>query len=206
MKLIIARLKMNFIPCITLISILITCYLFCISPASPWNWVYPLLLFIEILYQTRHPRRLFQRRLNDYFVVTHYPLSHWNQIYQAPVKKAWFSKGKQKSCDELFHTLLHQMKSMFSPEYFPDGYYRTITHKSLISRILKCQNKGELTVLAIQKVNQERLEMTQHELTHKNCSRCCDAAQCHFKGLAHKPRPFYYIEFQVHYQHGFEQS
>ena len=192
---IIAIIKMESVEIIVAACAAVTFDLFCHTATGAESIAVLALLAIECMILTRHPQRIFQRRLNDYFVVIHYPFSKWRGIYQSPVRKHRILKSGKSTCKSDYHNLTRQMVGMFTPTCFPDGFYRTITHDTVKTRIERWEKSGYLKILACKPVYRKDLKHLQ-----KDCKRCSDAGQCSFRRYVIQPRQFYYIEFQVHNQ------
>lgn len=200
MSRLIARIRMESAGIGVSICATMTFYLFSNSVTVLDSWICLVLLIVECMILIRRPRRLFQRRLNDYFVVVHYPFCKWHQIYQLPAHRHHSIKHGEQNCDAIFHSLKLQMKSMSSPSSFPAGYYRTITHDTMRGRIEHCEKLGYLTIPTCRPVYRKSLEQIQKTVLNKNCKRCPSAGLCYFRHYATQSRQFYYIEFQVHNQ------
>ena len=199
MKHLIAEIKIKpeniILPMVISVTVL-RCYF---SATLPECLACLLLLVLEFMFLIRRPRVLFERRLNDFFVVIHYPLMKWHKIYQS-VTYCCCKQFRKENCDEIFHSLTQQMENMFAPTYFPNGYYRTITHETVAARITLLERDGYLTILNCKPIYSKSLIQTQKAFLRRNCKRCENAGHCHFQRFASKQKRFYYVEFQVHFQ------
>lgn len=199
MKHLIAEIRMKSEYIVLPIVISATAFRCYFSTTLPDCFVCLLLLVLEFLFLIRRPRLLFQRRLNDFFVVIHYPLMKWHQIYQS-LTRCCCKQLRKENCDEIFRSLTQQMENMFAPKYFPNGYYRTITHETVVARITLLERDGYLTILNCKPICSKSLIQTQKAFLRRNCKRCDNADHCHFNWFALQRKQFYYIEFQVHFQ------
>lgn len=107
-------------------------------------------------------------------------------------------KLKGKNCHEIFRSLSQQMKNMFSPESFPNGYYRTITHETVVKRLALLGKNGFVSILTCKPVYSKDLAVTQKNILQRSCKRCGRGIHCLFRRIALRDKQFYYIEFQVH--------
>jgi hypothetical protein len=194
----IAKIKMKSVGIGASVCVASTFYLFCNSVTALNNWICLALLIVECMVLIRRPRSLFQKRLNDYFVIIHFPFCKWNQIYQFSAHRYRSIKRGEKNCKMIFRSLTLQMKNMFSPSFFPTGYYRTITHDTVKARIEQWEKRGHLTILTCKPIYSKNLARIQETALHRNCRRCSHADRCQFRRYAMQPRQFYYIEFHVH--------
>lgn len=150
------------------------------------------LLVIEILAITQRPKRLFQRQLNDNFMIVHFPGSRWNGIFQK--QDAVLLKV---SCSFVYRNLCKSMIDVFSFIQHEHGYYRTITHDIFKRRLEKEAKAGNIVILTCEQAYRKDLSSIFHQAMKKICLGCGQTKTCPHLLAAKKKRQFYYIEFYI---------
>ena len=150
------------------------------------------LLVVEMLVITQRPKRLFQKQLNDHFMIVHFPGSCWNGIFQKPT--AVLTKA---DCSSVYRSLCKSMIDIFSFIQHEHGYYRTITHDIVKRRLEKEAKAGNIVVLTCEPAYQKNLSSIFHQAMQKICLECGQSKACHHLLAAKKKRQFYYIEFYI---------
>lgn len=150
------------------------------------------LLVIEILAITQRPKRLFQKQLNDHFMIVHFPGSRWHGIFQKPT--AVLTKA---DCSSVYRNLCKSMIDIFSFIQHEHGYYRTITHDIVKRRLEKEAKAGNIVVLTCEPAYRKDLSSIFHQAMQKVCLGCGQSKTCHHLLAAKKKRQFYYIEFYI---------
>lgn len=150
------------------------------------------LLVIEILAITQRPKRLFQRQLNNNFMIVHFPGSRWNGIFQKPT----FVLTKA-DCSSVYRSLCKSMLNIFSFIQHEHGYYRTITHDIVKRRLEKEAKTGNIVILTCEHAYRKDLSSIFHQAMQKVCLGCGQSKACHHLLAAKKKRQFYYIEFYI---------
>lgn len=168
---------------------LVTLFLMSKFPA----FVFPLI--IEILILLQRPRRLFEHRLNEYFVVTKYPFSKWHGIFQSPER--FICNPKTSNCKVFFRELSRQIIELFSLVDSGKGYYRITTHSVIKKRIEMLELQGKLKIICCTPAYEKDLAKLQDLLLHHKCRQCCDVESCRYRQASEGKRQFYYIEFYV---------
>lgn len=167
------------------------------------GWVLFLLFVADLLAILHSPRRLLERRLNDNFIVVHYIFSKWHEVYQQPKQIPWYSRKAAvrsrglNDCKAFYHALTGQIDGLFSPAYFPKGFYRMTTHDVFKRRLEEKERHGLLRVLTCEPIYSKNIQCEQEALLRRSCLRCPDTGNCLFKKFSATPRQFYYIEFEV---------
>lgn len=151
-----------------------------------------ILLLVEMLVVTQRPKRLFQRQLNDNFMIVHYPGSKWNAIYQRPNPLV-----APFDCHYSYRRVCKSMHSIFSCIRNEQGYFRTITHDTIIRRLEKEAKNDNLIILTCKLAYQKDLSSIFYQSMHKICGGCEKSRTCPHRLASKKKRPFYYIEFYI---------
>lgn len=150
------------------------------------------LLVIEILAITQRPKRLFQRQLNDNFMIVHFPGSRWNGIFQKPAAAL-----PKSDCSFIYRNLCKFMIDAFSFIQHEHGYYRTITHDIVKRRLEKEAKNGNIAILTCEQAYRKDLSSIFHQAMQKICLGCEQSKTCPHLLAAKKKRQFYYIEFYI---------
>jgi hypothetical protein len=155
------------------------------------------LLVIEALAVLRIPKKVFQKRLNSYFIVIRCPFYKWNIIFQSAGNKDRLRSTGADPCKNFYHDLSRQIVEMFIPSNWEHGYYRTITHPIIKNHLERLQSKGNLQIITCEAAYHKDMANIQKSLLHNRCKSCKDVACCPYRNATKKIRQFYYIEFYV---------
>lgn len=150
------------------------------------------LLVIEILVITQRPKRLFQRQLNDNFMIVWFPGSKWRGIFQRP--SPLFTKF---DCGVAYRRMCRSMHDIFNFIQIEKGYFRTITHDTIKYRLEKEAKAGSIVILTCKPAYQKDLSGIFHQAMHKMCWGCEKSKTCPHRQATKKVRQFYYIEFYI---------
>lgn len=154
--------------------------------------IFYLFILCEGLILLIYPISKYRHKINDFFYCDRYPLSKWHYIFQCSNRK------QIQNCDEFYMKLKYAMVEMLSESALEDGYYRTITHSSVTSKIKRLDKKGVLTIIKYEPVYKHNLIKLQKLLLHRKCSNCENNQDCAYLNKSKEVRSFYYIEFQIH--------
>lgn len=150
------------------------------------------LLVIEILVITQRPKRLFQRQLNDNFMIVWFPGSKWRGIFQRPSPLI-----PKTDCHYSYRRVCNSMHSIFDFIQQEQGYFRTITHDTIIHRLEKEAKAGSIVILTCEPAYRKDLGSIFHQAMDKVCWNCGQSKTCPHLLAAKKVRQFYYIEFYI---------
>lgn len=150
------------------------------------------LLLMEMLVATQRPKRLFQRQLNDNFMIVRFPGSRWYGIFQKPAAVL-----PKTDCSLIYRNLCKSMLGIFSFIQQEHGYYRTITHEIVIRRLEKEEKAGNLEILTCEPAYKKDLSNIFHQAMRGSCWGCNQSKICPHLLAAKKKRQFYYIEFHI---------
>lgn len=151
-----------------------------------------LLLIIEMLVVTQRPKRLFQKQLNDNFMIVKFPGSKWKEIFQHPSPLV-----PKFDCNYSYRRVCKSMHNIFVFIQQEQGYYRTITHDTIKHRLEKESKAGSIVILTCEPAYQKDLSDIFHQAMHKICWGCGKSKNCSHRLAAKKKRQFYYIEFYI---------
>lgn len=155
------------------------------------------LLVIEAPAVLRIPKKVFQKRLNSYFIVISYPFYKWNSIFQSAGNKYRLRSTGAEPCKKFYLNLSRQIVEMFIPSNWEHGYYRTITHPVIKIHLERLQTEGKLQIIKCEPAYFKDMTHIQKSLLHNRCKHCKDAAYCRFRNSAKVSRQFYYIDFYI---------
>lgn len=125
-------------------------------------------------------------RLDRIFTVICFPWSKYKIIYQKPDKR--FTKNA--SCEEIALQLIESTHAV--QLLLKTGWYRTITHDTVLKRIKKGLQAESLTYIPL---NTRNLINVQRNLFANRCKKCTEAEQCFYRRSAYIKRTFYFVEF-----------
>jgi hypothetical protein len=163
-----------------------------ISTAFP---VLVFLVIIEILILLRRPRKFFERRLNDYFIMLRYPLSKWHSIFQSP--KSCIYRSDSSVCKVFFRDLSKQMTKLFDLVEASKGYYRFTTHEVIKKRIEMLEQQGKLKIICCKPTYRKNLVQLQNLLLHHGCRQCPQAGCCYYRQVSIKKGNFTILNFTL---------
>lgn len=154
-------------------------------------------MLCEMLAVMRWPKALFEKRLNDFFIVIHYPFCKWNRIFESSNKEGHLQTTGFSNCREFYRVFSSKLLSVYDFIDTEHGYYRMITHLVIINHLKKYDKDSKIQILTCQPAYQNDLVHIQKSLFFNRCKKCRDADRCKFKKMSAQPRQFYYIEFYI---------
>lgn len=150
------------------------------------------LLVIELLVITQRPKKLFQKQLNENFMIVRFPGSKWGGIFQRPSSLETISE-----CRLSYRRVCKSMQSIFQCIQNEHGYFRTITHETIMHRLEKEAKAGTIVILTCNLAYKNDLSKIFHQAMRERCRRCDQSKTCPQLLIAKKIRQFYYIEFYI---------
>ena len=163
-------------PCIVLIGI---CFLTVTSPPLGFLAFLLIIIWLSVL-------KVYVTRLDRIFVVICFPWSKYRIIYQNADNKF----TKQAKCEEIVRQLIESEHTV--QFLLKSGWYRMITHDTVLKRIKKGLQAESLTYIPL---NTRNLINVQRNLFANRCKKCTEAEQCFYRRSAYKKRTFYFVEF-----------
>lgn len=144
------------------------------------------------------PSKFFVKRFGLFFIVAKYPLSKWHNIYQKLISRSGMLHAVQwMDCTILYRELSKQICEMFNYLDTEHGYYRTITHETIINRIKQSEEQGKIKILTLKPLYRRNMVKIQSALLYHKCRFCYGKGTCRFRAISKKKRQFYFIEFYI---------